>query len=306
MCGIAGALGRPGASTGELEDAVSRALRRMAHRGPDGEALRCDVQGGAVLGHRLLAITSSAGRGRQPMASEDGGRLLVANAEIYNHRELKAELESLGHRFATGSDNETILHGYEEWGMGLERRLRGEWAFAIWDGERRACVLSRDAFGVKPLYYCPSPGPGGARFAFASEARALLAGGFARAEIDPHGIRSYLEWQSVAAPLTLTRGVLAVEPGCRLVVLPDGTWRQERHTAIDAEPAAHGARVDAEAIRRRPPARPRPTRRRATSRTTTSRRAGPPSRATTPSPISRREAARRSRASGSTRTRIAA
>lgn len=208
----------------------------MAHRGPDGADAVAAVGGGVVLGHRRLEVTSSRDDGRQPIASEDGRLMLVANAEVYNQLELRGELLARGHRFRTSSDVEVILHGYEEWGRDLEQRLEGDWAFGLWDGRRGEIVLSRDRFGVKPLYYTLLDGG----LAFASEVRALLAAGFAQSRLDRAGIAGVLAWQSVPAPLTLIEGVRALESASRL------TFSIGREKRSAASPGDHRARPDGE------------------------------------------------------------
>src|SRR5579862_7421954 len=122
----------------------------LVHRGPDSEGTF--VSGGVGLAARRLAIIDLEG-GDQPIASEDGGCVVVQNGEIVNYGELTHLLEQAGHRFRTHSDTETIVHAYEEWGLGFAERLRGMFAIAIWDAPRRRLVLARDRFGIKPLYY---------------------------------------------------------------------------------------------------------------------------------------------------------
>ena len=154
----------------------------LRHRGPDGDGVR--RIGPVTLAHTRLAIIDVAG-GDQPLVSEDGQVTLIANGEIYNHRELRASLEQRGHRFATGSDCEAIVHAYEEHGLDCVRRLNGIFAFALWDAARGRLVAARDQFGVKPLYWCSD----GTRTAVASEIGALLQAGLATAGARPHGAR---------------------------------------------------------------------------------------------------------------------
>ena len=159
MCGIGAILdpawaAAPDAARGASQDAGADEGRRMVHalrhRGPDGEAVR--RTGPVLLAHTRLAIIDVAG-GDQPLDSEDGAVTAIVNGEIYNHRELRAALESAGHRFATGSDSETVVHAYEEHGPDLVRHLNGIFAFALWDARRQRLVAARDQFGVKPLYW---------------------------------------------------------------------------------------------------------------------------------------------------------
>ena len=165
MCGIAGFIAGHGAANAA---ALAPMLARIAHRGPDGQGTF--VEGPAALGHCRLAIIDLEG-GAQPLYSEDKNLVVVFNGEIYNYRALTAELTALGHTFATRTDTEVLLHGWEQWGRELLPRLRGMFAFALWD--RRAGVLfcARDMFGIKPLYYCRCAD---GTLLFASEIKAFL------------------------------------------------------------------------------------------------------------------------------------
>ncbi|NMA87880.1 MAG: asparagine synthetase B, partial [Methanoculleus bourgensis] len=167
MCGIAGQF----VLNGEEADAdlVAAMAERLRHRGPDGEGT-C-FSGPVGLAHRRLAIIDLSDEGRQPMANEDGSLWIVFNGEVYNYLELREDLRALGHRFATATDTEVVLHAYEEWGRDCLHRFNGMWAFAIWDNRRRELFCARDRLGVKPLYYTLA----GESFLFASEIKALLA-----------------------------------------------------------------------------------------------------------------------------------
>jgi len=206
MCGIAGGW-EPGGVEGA---ALGRALEAMRHRGPDdaGEFREGDV----FLGMRRLAIIDVEG-GRQPIASEDGRTVVVSNGEIYNYPELTDELRSAGHEFRTQSDAETLVHAYEDDGPGVCRRLRGMFAFAIWDGRGRRLLLARDRFGKKPLYYARTPSGG---LIFASELkglRPLAEATGTRLEIRPQAVYDYLSLAVVPQPGTIYEGVRMVEPG---------------------------------------------------------------------------------------------
>ena len=157
MCGI-GAILDPAGSAGE--HAVTGMVEALRHRGPDGQAVR--RIGPLTLAHTRLAIIDVAG-GDQPLDSEDGQVTAIVNGEIYNHRELRARLEAKGHRFATGSDSEVVVHAYEEHGPDLVKELNGIFAFALWDARARRLVAARDHFGVKPLYWWTRRAPCGAR-----------------------------------------------------------------------------------------------------------------------------------------------
>jgi asparagine synthase (glutamine-hydrolysing) len=209
MCGIAGILQyRDGPRVDEREILAIRDAQR--HRGPDGEGLWLSGDGRTALGHRRLAIVDLSPLGLQPMATPDGRLRVVFNGEIYNFPKLRAELEGLGHRFASASDTEVLLHGYREWGIGLLDRLRGMFAFALHDAERGETLIARDPLGIKPLYLADD----GQRLVFASEVQAIRRvaddGG-----LDPEGLATYLLWGSIAPPRTLYR---------RIRALPAGSW----------------------------------------------------------------------------------
>jgi asparagine synthase (glutamine-hydrolysing) len=220
MCGI-GALLDPAGASGQ--DAPQRMLEALRHRGPDGEGIR--RIGPATLAHTRLAIIDVAG-GDQPLDSEDGAVTLIVNGEIYNHRTLRAGLEERGHRFATKSDSEAILHAYEESGTECVRRLNGIFAFVLWDEGRKRLVAARDEFGVKPLYWWSD----GTRVAVASEIGAILEAGLVRAEVDRTALDHYLACRFVPAPRTLFRGINKLPAASTLIVEPGGpprvhTWR---------------------------------------------------------------------------------
>lgn len=202
MCGICGAMA--------AEKSLSRVqamLPRLAHRGPDSQLSWSDD--GVALGHTRLAIVDLSPSGNQPMHSEDGQTVLVGNGEIYNSDELRRELEGLGHRFSSRSDNETLLHLYEQYGLEAFQRVNGMFAAGIWDARRRRLVLVRDRMGIKPLYYSQV----GTDFYFASEIKALAECPGAVRGIDPDGLRQYLTYQNTFADRTLHAGIRLVEPG---------------------------------------------------------------------------------------------
>jgi len=178
----------------------------MVHRGPDDSGIAS--RGPATIGMRRLAIFDPA-NGRQPMSTPDGRHTLVFNGAIYNFHELKPELESAGWIFRTRCDTEVLLAALAHWGESGIKRLRGMFAFALWDSAEETLLLARDPLGIKPLYYCHS----GRRFVFASEVTALLASGANPAEVDPHSVADYLAWFAVPAPRTIYRDVFSVMPG---------------------------------------------------------------------------------------------
>ena len=219
MCGICGVGGRDGAPP--LDGAT---LRRMTdsivHRGPDEDGAW--IGPGVALGMRRLSIIDLAGS-HQPVVTESGDVRAVFNGEIYNFASLRADLLGRGHRLATHGDSETIVHLYEEHGLDFVRHLRGMFAIALWDASRRRLVLARDRLGVKPLYYAETP----AGLAFASEVKALLAGGLVTAELDPVAAELFLAHGFVPGPRTLFAGVRKL-PAASLLVWERGAIREER------------------------------------------------------------------------------
>jgi asparagine synthase (glutamine-hydrolysing) len=221
MCGIGAILDPAGAGP---SDAAQRMVEALRHRGPDGDAVK--RIGPLTLAHTRLAIIDVAG-GDQPLVSEDGQVTLIANGEIYNHAALRTRLEHRGHRFATGSDCEAILHAYEEHGPDCVKELNGIFAFALWDERRQRLLAARDEFGVKPLYWCSD----GRRTAVASEIGALLQAGLATPQIDPVALDHFLACRFVPAPRTLF-GKISKLPAASTLVVEQGasprvhTWRE--------------------------------------------------------------------------------
>jgi len=214
MCGIAGAVfwEQPRVDAVAAVDAMTTA---QAHRGPDGHGVRrvssAESRGPvAVFGHRRLAIIDLTDRAAQPMQSADGALALTFNGEIYNFHQVRRELESFGRRFRSDSDGEVILQGYEQWGPRVIDRLRGMFAFAIWDNRNGELTLARDRMGIKPLYVHQAPGA----VLFASEIRGVLAAGLTDRRLDPVALAQYLRMQTVATPRTLVAGIEMLEPGC--------------------------------------------------------------------------------------------
>jgi asparagine synthase (glutamine-hydrolysing) len=184
---------------------------RLAHRGPDGAGTYSD--GCAALGHTRLSVVDLVG-GRQPMANEDGSLRIVYNGEIYNHRDLRRDLVSRGHRYRTESDTETILHLYEEEGEACVERLRGMFAFAVWDARRRRLFLARDRMGIKPVYYHQDA----QRFRFASEIKALLADPEVEPCLDRAALPEHLVFGYSHGDATLFHGIRSLPPGHTLTV----------------------------------------------------------------------------------------
>jgi asparagine synthase (glutamine-hydrolysing) len=218
MCGIAGYLRLDPARAAPLEKRVAAdMLELLRRRGPDGQGAWRSADGRCWLGHRRLAIVDLH-TGEQPMANEDGTVWTVFNGEIYNHADLRAELEAAGHVFRTRSDTEVLLHGYEQWGeRGLARRLQGLFALALYDVPRRRLVLMRDHLGVKPLYWWTD----GTAVLFASEMKPLLRHpALARRRVNRAGVAQVLVTRYVSRPATPFEGVQRLPEGCYLVFEP--------------------------------------------------------------------------------------
>src|SRR5215210_2226928 len=238
MCGI-GAILDPAGTSGQ--HAAERMVEALRHRGPDGEALR--RIGPVALAHTRLAIIDVAG-GDQPLDSEDGQVTAIVNGEIYNHRVLRAELERQGHRWATNSDSEVVVHAYEEHGVDFVQRLNGIFAFVIWDEREQRLVAARDAFGVKPLYWWTD----GRRVALASEIGALIQAGLVMPAVDRVALDHYLACRFVPSPRTLFEGVRKLPPASTLVVERDGSprvtsWREDPGAPIEGGDDVLAARL---------------------------------------------------------------
>lgn len=222
MCGIAGRL------NADPEAPVSaELLRRMAgllhHRGPDDEGVYTD--GPLGLASRRLAIIDLSPHGHMPMSNETGTVWIVLNGEVYNFQELREELVARGHRFRSRTDTEVVVHLYEEYGTACLERLRGMFAFAIWDARQQTLLLARDRLGKKPLFYCAHP----RHFSFASEPKAFLADPDLPREPDPVALHYYLTYQYVPSPYSAFRGLQKLPPAHYLLVRPGEAPRVTRY-----------------------------------------------------------------------------
>jgi asparagine synthase (glutamine-hydrolysing) len=230
MCGICGIAGRD-RSAPALEEARLRAMTdAIVHRGPDERGEQ--IEPGVALGMRRLSIIDVAGS-HQPIANEDRSVLAVFNGEIYNYRELREGLRRRGHRLRTEGDGETIVHLYEEHGVDFARHLQGIFAIALWDAPRGRLVLVRDQLGVKPLYY--SLGAEG--LAFASEVKALIAGGLISPALDPLAAELFLALGFVPGPRSLFAGVQKLMPGALVVWEGHSPVEQRTYWSADEAPA---------------------------------------------------------------------
>ena len=230
MCGICGFLNRDPARPAD-KDLLERMTTVIAHRGPDGSGVFID--GPLAFGHRRLAIVDLSSLGAQPMANEDGTIHVTFNGEIYNHLDLRAELVAKGHVFRSHCDTEVLVHGYEEWGTTLPERLRGMFAFAIWDAPRRRLVLARDRLGKKPLYYHL----GKDRLSFGSEIKSLLCDPAVPRELDEEALDLYLSLRYVPAGLTAFSQIFKLAPAS-IAVYEAGKLdiRRYWHTVFPPEP----------------------------------------------------------------------
>src|SRR5581483_10022168 len=209
MCGIAGFVDL---SRGVHSPSIlKRMMDRIRHRGPDGHGIYQD--GSVFLGHRRLSIIDVAG-GHQPMANEDQSIWITFNGEIFNHADVRPDLEKAGHRYTTRCDTETIVHAYEQYGKDCVKRFRGMFAFAIWDASAQKLFCVRDRLGIKPFYYFFN----GRTFVFASEIKALLAHPEVNAELDESLLAEYLTFGYVSGDATLFRGIHKLMPGHTLTL----------------------------------------------------------------------------------------
>jgi len=219
MCGIAGLIGL------QPERRIDAMLQSIEHRGRDDEgvwtsAVINDAAQSVCLGHRRLAIIDTSSAGHQPMLSADGRYAITFGGEIYNYRELRAELEGKGHVFHTESDTEVLLHAFAQWGTNCLARLNGMFAFAVWDDQQRTLTLARDRVGIKPLYYAQTKTENGSAgsFIFASEIKAILASELLRAAMNLEALNQYLTFLWTPDPHTLFADVWKLPPGHFLTV----------------------------------------------------------------------------------------
>jgi asparagine synthase (glutamine-hydrolysing) len=222
MCGICGEIRRQSQAA---PDAVGRMSETLTRRGPDGTGLFALKN--VTLGHRRLKIIDLSDKAAQPMVDPELGLALVFNGAIYNYPELRRELQDKGYRFFSTGDTEVILKAYHAWGEAFVERLKGMFAFCVWERDTGRAVLGRDRLGIKPLYY--SDGADGT-FRFASTLPALVAGGGVDAEIDPIALNCYMTFHAVVpAPFTILKGVRKLPPATVMTIEPDGGRRQRTY-----------------------------------------------------------------------------
>ena len=228
MCGIAGLFVSNGTRTpSNLRLSLEQMNATITHRGPDGDGFWVSDTGRIGLAHRRLAIIDLSDEAAQPLSNLDGSLQLTFNGEIYNHADLRLELEAAGHTFKTNhSDSEVLIHGYKAWGLdGLVKRLDGMYAFAIWDVNSNKLVLARDRIGIKPLYFSKV----GGMFRFASEIKAILSDSDVPRETDNVALNHYLSFMIAPAPMTLFKGIYKLPAAHIMEVDLDGTIKTRRY-----------------------------------------------------------------------------
>jgi asparagine synthase (glutamine-hydrolysing) len=230
MCGIAGIIG----DSPRLAQDMQRMLLALRHRGPDGEGIEKDAH--AILGHRRLSIIDLEG-GRQPLSNADKSVWLVCNGEIYNYRELRADLLSRGYNFQTHSDCEVIIALYEQHGERLLEHLRGMFAFVLWDARKKRMLAARDHLGQKPLYYAVTP----RGVALASEIKSLLAFEPALRKLNIAALDQYLALRLIAPPLSMFAGVHKLPPAHLMVIEHGGKPQIRRYWDLNFEPKLQGS-----------------------------------------------------------------
>lgn len=247
MCGICGIVGRSeGFAVGD--ELVTEMREQLVHRGPDDGGSWCDPEARVALGHRRLSIVDLSSAGHQPMTNEDGSLWITYNGEIYNHEQLRTELEREGHTYRSRTDTETLLHLYESEGPRCVERLQGMFAFAIWDRRKRELFMARDRLGIKPLYFADLPGG----FVFGSEIKALLCHPAVRPELDEEAFFHYLTFICTPAPLTMFKGISKLAAAERAVLGSDGRLVRETYwSPLSEDTAAEVAAMSEEALEER-------------------------------------------------------
>ena len=218
MCGFTGFVG----ILEDKERVLENMMNTIVHRGPDSAGMFTDED--AALGFRRLSIIDIGETGNQPLYNEDGSKVLTFNGEIYNYQELRDELIQAGHVFVTNTDSETLLHGYEQWGEKLVERLRGMYAFVIWDRSEKKLFGARDMFGIKPFYYAKMNGT----FLFGSEIKSFLEHPHFEKVFNEKALGNYLSFQFVPTNETFFKGVYCLQPGYYFVY-QDGKMKAVRY-----------------------------------------------------------------------------
>ncbi len=221
MCGITGWLNLKTTQDQNSEAVLHSMCETIVHRGPDSEGLWIDDR--AALGMRRLSIIDLK-TGDQPVFNCDRSVIVMMNGELYNYREVRADLEKLGHRFTTRSDTEILPHLYEEYGEALVDRVNGMYAFSLWDTRRKKLIIARDRFGEKPLYYGVFDG----KLIWGSEPKSLLAHPSVKNEIDLNALRHYVSFDYVPAPMSIYKGISKL-PAAHMLIVEGGEVRVRRY-----------------------------------------------------------------------------
>ena len=220
MCGISGII----QTYSPINPNVLNQMRdTVEHRGPDGASSWISPNGLVGLGHRRLSFLDLSDNGTQPLCNEDGTIWLTFNGEIYNYGELRLELQQLGHIFKSNTDSEVIVHGYEAWGVQVLHRLKGMFAFAIWDEKRKELFLARDRFGIKPLYVFQDKN----HFLFGSELKVILAHPDVKPQVDETAVFDYLTYRYIPSPKTIWKDIQKLEPA-HYVLFKKGDGKTEQ------------------------------------------------------------------------------
>lgn len=228
MCGINGIVSLHAAAPVVDVEELIRTRDAMRFRGPDAAGLWVSADQRVGLGHRRLSIIDVSDRANQPMCTRERDLVLTFNGEIYNYVELREELERAGETFVTTSDTEVVLRMYRKWGEAMLARMRGMFAFAIWDARTSTLFLARDPYGIKPLYYTNE----GMTFRFASQVKAILAGGSVSASRDPAGVAGFLLRGHVPEPFTIYEAIRALPAGSSMIVTRDGASEPRAYFSI--------------------------------------------------------------------------
>ncbi|GAB4478116.1 MAG: amidotransferase 1, exosortase A system-associated [Anaerolineae bacterium] len=241
MCGICGIYSFSQDAPPVDQAHLERMRDEFAHRGPDDAGVYLTPDGRVGLANRRLSIIDLSAAGHQPMSNEDGSIWIAYNGEVYNYQAYRAELEAAGHRFASNTDTEVILHLYEEYGHDVVHKLRGMFAFVIWDSRRDELFFARDRIGVKPLYYTFHRG----QFLFSSEIKAILNHCGVPREVDEQAFYHFLTFLVTPAPSTLFKGISKVPPGYRGVVRADGSLHMEEYWDVYSQVHRHEGQDEA-------------------------------------------------------------
>ncbi|MFW9827687.1 MAG: asparagine synthase (glutamine-hydrolyzing) [Candidatus Thorarchaeota archaeon] len=224
MCGIIGVV-----SSKEFDlDKFIKMRDTLIHRGPDDEGIYFNKNKSVIFGHRRLSIIDLSPLGKQPMSNEDNSIWITFNGEIYNFQSIKEDLIKSGHSFKSSSDTEVIIHGYEEWGVKILDRLRGMFAFGIWDKNKKELFLARDRLGIKPIYYyCDKE-----QFIFASEIKAIIQDDTINRKINPNSLKYYLKYTYIPAPHSIWENIYKLPPA-HYLILKDNKFKIDKYWEIN-------------------------------------------------------------------------